>query len=59
MKNKLMLTVALLTVGVSTNVKAEEAETTESQEEIKYELEGKQQEIKDENGNKIFVENFY
>ncbi|MDY2963804.1 hypothetical protein [Streptococcus dysgalactiae] len=59
MKKKLMLAVTLLTVGVATNVKAEEAETTESQEEIKYELEGKQQEIKDENGNKIFVENFY
>lgn len=59
MKKKLMLAAALLAVGVATNVKAEEAETTESQEEIKYELEGKQQEIKDENGNKIFVENFY
>ncbi|HER2924520.1 TPA: hypothetical protein VJ286_001529 [Streptococcus pyogenes] len=59
MKKKLMLAAALLAVGVATNVKAEEAETTESQEEIKYELEGKQQEIKDENGTKIFVENFY
>lgn len=36
-----MLAAALLAVGVATNVKAEEAETTESQEEIKYELEGK------------------
>lgn len=58
MKKKLMLATALLALGATTNVKAEEQTATENQE-IKFQLDGEQQEIKDEKGNKISVDTFY
>ncbi|MDV5988862.1 hypothetical protein ACVR0W_07625 [Streptococcus canis] len=66
MKKKLVLATALLTVGVATNVKAEEmnssseSETSqvsqvETEETLKWERDPRQQKVIDDNGNEVLV----
>ncbi|HGK7886037.1 TPA: hypothetical protein ACJ68J_000820 [Streptococcus pyogenes] len=60
MKKKLMLAVMLLTVGVATNVKAEETGADPGQDHIKFELDGEQPKIYDEDsGTYISIDPFY
>ncbi|HER9979123.1 hypothetical protein VKP36_08640 [Streptococcus pyogenes] len=60
MKKKLVLATALLAVGVTTNVKAEEVEVARDHEKIQFQLDGRQQKIKDESGLfEITVDEFF
>lgn len=60
MKKKLVLATALLAVGVATNVKAEEVEVARDHEKIQFQLDGRQQKIKDESGLfEITVDEFF
>lgn len=60
MKKKLVMSLALCAVGIAVNVKAEVEDLTESQEKIKFQLDGRQQKIKDDSGHfEISVDEFF